>query len=136
MQAPHFVQVNKRQTQTHIGFKIFMKLHSVFYDPFFYKTFYNISLQKRLNENGIRWRGFTSLWDRHLKFFSKCWISKWETTVVVIFLFVRFQRILDPAFAKKTQLSISKTGESPPKSTLVFFIWYPLLAKFGGKSKI
>ena len=41
MHAPHFVQVNKRQTQTHIGFKIFVKSHSDFYNPFIYGIYEN-----------------------------------------------------------------------------------------------
>ena len=56
MQAPHFVQVNKRQTKTHVGFKIFVKSHSDFYNSFFYEIFYKNSLQKRLNEN------FNEIW--------------------------------------------------------------------------
>ena len=74
MQAPHFVQVNKRQTQTPIGFKICLKLHSDLYDPFFFEIFYNISIQKRLNENSNKiWREINNMMDyKFKKFWTHC----------------------------------------------------------------
>ena len=97
MQAPHFVQVNRRQTQTHIGFKIFVKLHSDLYNPFFYEIFYNISLQKRLNEKGIQNRKYRYTFEiRQLKFSVNAGFPREEQRKKNS----RFQKILNPAFAK------------------------------------
>ena len=80
MQAPHFVQVNKRQTQTPIGFKICLKLHSDLYDPFFFEIFYNISIQKRLNENSNKiWREINNMMDyKFKKILDSLWDSKYK----------------------------------------------------------
>ena len=80
MQAPHFVQVNKRQTQTHIGYKIFVKLHSDLYIPFFYEIFYKNELQKRLNENLNKlWREIKNMMDYEFKkTLDLWWDSKYK----------------------------------------------------------
>ena len=66
--STNFVQVNKRQTQTHIGYKIFVKLHSDLYIPFFYEIFYKNELQKRLNENFNKiWREINNMMDYKFK---------------------------------------------------------------------